>query len=131
MNKNVFSLERDLILGTVYISPEGATVYNSFEKGGIGLLEEKDCKIIDSYENVDMVLAGDFNSRTGELDDFIINDSPDFIPELSENPNKLLSILRYAYFKWKSIWRQKWRYQYYHMCGKRRSQCCRLYFSKY
>ena len=29
-----------------------------------------------------MMLAGDFNSRTGELDDFIINDSPDFIPEL-------------------------------------------------
>ena len=86
MNKNVFSLERDLILGAVYISLEGSTVYNSCEKGGIGLLEEKICKIIDSYENVDMMFAGDFSSRTGELDDFII-DSPDFIPELSENPS--------------------------------------------
>ena len=87
MNKNVFSLERDLILGAVYISPEGSTVYDSCEKGGIGLLEEKISKIIDSYDNVDMMLAGDFNSRTGELDDFIIDDSPDFIPELSENPS--------------------------------------------
>ena len=35
-----------------------------------------------------MMLAGDFNSRTGELDDFITDDdSPDFIPELSENPS--------------------------------------------
>ena len=34
-----------------------------------------------------MMLAGDFNSRTGELDDFIINVTPDFIPELSENPS--------------------------------------------
>ena len=63
MSKNVFSLERDLILGAVYISPEGSTVYNSCEKGGTGLLEEKICKIIDSY--VDIMLAGDFN-------DFII-----------------------------------------------------------
>ena len=59
MNKNVFSLERDLILDAVYISPEGSTVYNSCEKGGIGLLEEKICKIIDNYESVDMMLAGD------------------------------------------------------------------------
>ena len=87
MNKNVFSLERDLILDAVYTSPEGLTVYNSCEKRGIGLLEEKICKIFDIYENVDMMLAGDFNSRTGELDDFIIYDSPDFIPELSENPS--------------------------------------------
>ena len=34
-----------------------------------------------------MMLAGDFNSRTGELDDIIINDSPEFILELSENPS--------------------------------------------
>ena len=85
MNINVFPLERDLILGAVYISPEGSTVYNSYENGGTDLLEEKICKIIDSYENVEMMLADDFNSRTGELDDFIINDSPDFIPELGEN----------------------------------------------
>ena len=63
MNKNVFSLQRDLILGAVYISPEGLTVYNSCEKGGIGLLEKKICKVIDSYENVDMMLAGDFLER--------------------------------------------------------------------
>ena len=87
MNKSVFSLERDLILGAVYIPPEGSTVYNSCEKGGVGLFEEKICKIIDSYENVDMMLAGDFNSLTGELDNYIINDSPDFIPELNENPS--------------------------------------------
>ena len=84
-NKNVFSLERDL--SSVDISPEGLTVYNSCEKGGIGLLEEKICKLIDSYENMDMMLAGDFNSRTCESDDFIINDSRDFIPELNENPS--------------------------------------------
>ena len=29
-----------------------------------------------------MMLAGDFNSPKGQLEDFIINDSPDFIPEL-------------------------------------------------
>ena len=86
MHRNVFLSERDLILGAIYISSEGSTVYDSREKGGIGLLEEKICKIIGSYENVDMMLAGDFSSRTGELEDFIINDSPDFISELSENP---------------------------------------------
>ena len=46
MNKNVFSLERDLILGAVYISPEGSTVYNSCEKERIGLLEKKIAKLL-------------------------------------------------------------------------------------
>ena len=34
-----------------------------------------------------MMLAGDFNSPPDQLDDFIIDDSPDFIPKLSENPS--------------------------------------------
>ena len=87
VNKNAFSLERDLILGAVYISPEDSTIYNSCEKGEFRLLEEKICKIIDRYENVDMMLSGDFNCRAGELDDFSVNESLECIPELSENPS--------------------------------------------
>ena len=45
MHKNVFSLERGLILGAVYFS-EGSTVYNSCEKGGIGLLKKKFAKLL-------------------------------------------------------------------------------------
>ena len=33
-----------------------------------------------------MILADDFNSLTGKLDNFITADTPDFIPDLSENP---------------------------------------------
>ena len=94
---NVFPLERDLILGAAYISPEGSAVYNSCENGGTGLLEEKICKIIDSYENVDMMFADDFSSQMGELDDFIINDSPDFIPELGENSSYDYNTLQLEY----------------------------------
>ena len=53
-----------MALKTVSRNFQGSTVYNSCEKGGVGLFEEKICKIIDSYENVDMMLAGDFSSRT-------------------------------------------------------------------
>ena len=46
MDKNVFPSERDLILGVVYISPEGSTEYNSCDKGGIGLLEKNFAKLL-------------------------------------------------------------------------------------
>ena len=88
----------------------------------------------------------------GELDEFIINDSQDFIPELSENPSYDVDdfdIHRASMGnEVNNVGRDLISFcQSYGMhilngrvsgdkngnmtCGKRKSQCCRLYVSKY
>ena len=83
MDKDSFHFERDLIIGALYLSPERSTVYKE-GKTGIDLLEEKIAQVLDEYDDTDLILGGDFNSRTSDMDDYIILDNPDFIPELSE-----------------------------------------------
>ena len=41
--------------------------------------------MLDEYDDTDLILGGDFNSRF--YFDYIILDNPDFIPELSETTN--------------------------------------------
>ena len=68
----------------VYLSPEGSTVYENFEvkTNGVDLFEEKILStIVASYPDASIFLAGDLNSRTSNMPDFIINDNVDFIFE--------------------------------------------------
>ena len=86
LDKDSFHFERDLIIGALYLSPERSTIYKE-GKTGIDLLEEKIAQVLDEYDDTDLILGGDFNSRTSDMDDYIILDNPDFIPELSVNTN--------------------------------------------
>ena len=87
LDKEFFSLERDLIFAAASLPPEGSTVFNTYEKAGFEHIEEKINQIVEECENIDIMLAGDFNARTGELDDFIMTDSTEFVPELCDNPS--------------------------------------------
>ena len=87
LDKEFFSPERDLIFVAVYLSPEASTVFNTYEKARFEHIEEKISQIVEEYDNIDIMLAGDFNARTGELDDFIMTDSTEFVPELCDNPS--------------------------------------------
>ena len=80
LDKEFFSLEHDLIFVAAYLSPEGSTVFNTCEKAGFE-------QIVEEYENIDINLAGNFSARSGELDDFIVTDSTEFVPELCDNTN--------------------------------------------
>ena len=42
-------------------------------------------KLLNSCTEYHLLLVGDFNSRTGNIDDFILINNTDSIPELSEN----------------------------------------------
>ena len=86
LDKTLFSLERDLIVGAIYLSPAGSVIYTEGESGG-QLLEEKIAKIMDQHHDCDILLAGDFNSRTGHLEDYILSDNTDYIPEIDGNDN--------------------------------------------
>ena len=87
LDKEFFSLERDLIFVPVYLSPESSTVFNTYEKAGFEHIEENINQIVEEYKNIDIMVAGDFNARTGELDDFIMTDSTEFVLELCDNPS--------------------------------------------
>ena len=87
VDKEFFSLERDLLFVAVYLSPEASNVFNTYEKVGFEHIEEKINQIVEEYDNIDIMLAGYINTRTGELDDFIMTDSTEFVPELCDNPS--------------------------------------------
>ena len=87
LDKEFFSLERDLIFVAVYLSPEASAVFNTYEKAGFEHIAEKINQIVEEYDNIDIMLARDFSARTGELDDFIMTDSTEFVPELRDNPS--------------------------------------------
>ena len=86
LDKTLFSLERDLIVGAIYLSPAGSVIYTEGESV-VQLLEEKIAKIMDQHHDCDILLAGDFNSRTGHLEDYILSDNTDYIPEIDGNDN--------------------------------------------
>ena len=85
LDKECFLLDRDLIFVAAYLSPEGATVFNTFEKVGLEHIEKKINQIVEEYENIDIMLAGILNVMSGELDDFIMTDSTEFVPEFCDN----------------------------------------------
>ena len=84
--KHYFPLERDLIVGAIYLSPAGSVIYTEGESA-VQLLEEKVAKIIDQHHDCDILLAGDFNSRMDHLEDCILSDDTDYIPEIDGNDN--------------------------------------------
>ena len=86
LDKTLFSLERDLIVGAIYLSPAGSVVYTGGESG-VQVLEEKVTKIIDQHHDCDNLLAGDFNSRKGHLEYYTLSDNSDYIPETDGNDN--------------------------------------------
>ena len=55
-------------------------------KSGTEIIENYILKLLNSCTDYHLLLVGDFNSRTGNMDDFILRDDTDLIPELSENP---------------------------------------------
>ena len=48
----------------------------------IGILEEALFEIESNFEDYKLLLAGDFNSRTAELEDFVVGDKGNFVPGL-------------------------------------------------
>ena len=75
----MISKDDDIILGTVYMPPERS---NYFEETELNALKDEIETKCHSCQFV--ILAGDWNGRTGKLQDFIEND--DFLlKELSMN----------------------------------------------
>ena len=65
-----FDLQNDIILGCVYVPPEGSKYSNSESFDEI----EKELIALSKDSNMHSAIVGDFNAKTGTLNDFIIPD---------------------------------------------------------
>ena len=77
IDKKLMVADRNVLLGTVYISPINSSVYNRINREvNYNNIFDELCKQVASFdENDDIILGGDFNARTGNLNDFIENEN--------------------------------------------------------
>jgi exonuclease III len=74
--KSYFNMSKDVYLFASYIPPEGSTFYEHNNIDPFTSLEES----VMQYQSLgDIVLLGDLNARTGELKDYIVKGSNDFV----------------------------------------------------
>ncbi|KAK6181906.1 hypothetical protein SNE40_009684 [Patella caerulea] len=77
------SNNKPLVFGSVYLPPEGSHFYQNKEtENGVDILENALFEIESKHNPCDIIVTGDLNARTGHLLDYIIDDSPEFIPQL-------------------------------------------------
>ena len=70
LDKSFFELDKDLCLGTVYIiSPNTSQVIEQ------ELLHDIESEIVSFTLKGDVILQGDFNARTGSMQEFAVHDS--------------------------------------------------------
>jgi hypothetical protein len=73
VNGTLFDVERDVLFICAYLPPAGSPFYSPNDASGITCLE--DALIgVDNIHSLDLLICGDFNARTGELNDFVITD---------------------------------------------------------
>ncbi len=76
LNKHFFGLDKDIYICNVYISPINSSF--SSQRDDIFSLIEEDITIFSSKGNC--IIIGDFNARTNQEADFIVDDNDEFIP---------------------------------------------------
>ena len=70
IQKEAFNSANDIVLGCVYLAPEGSNTYRDNETNGIAILENHILDLFSKHSNFDLILLGDFNARTGHLLDY-------------------------------------------------------------
>lgn len=82
-NKCLFNVDKDVILSFIYLPPYGSTFYEDKHLSGISLFENTFIPLYN--DNNYYLLLGDFNSRTGTLNDFdIFDNNVDSLEEYEE-----------------------------------------------
>ena len=79
LDKSFFDLDKDLYLGTVYISPNTSQVIDQ------ELLDDIESEIVNFTLKGDVILQGDFNARTGSMQEFAVHDDDNQFLEIPED----------------------------------------------
>ena len=80
LDKTLFNFSRDVIFINVYVPPENSPAYDG-ERGSLSVVLES-CFAELSTLNVELILSGDLNARTANLNDYIV--CKDDVKELQE-----------------------------------------------
>lgn len=75
----------DVVLLFTYIAPENSPVYDLQNSNGVDILKEKMSAIQSDLGEVNFLLAGDFNARISDLQDYILHDDIGFIYDRSSD----------------------------------------------
>jgi len=78
---NVNPSAGDIILVCAYLPPQNSSAYDQ-ERNGVIMLKEQLLKLNAKYPEHKLIVAGDLNSRIGDLQDFLPNDGVDHIAGL-------------------------------------------------
>ena len=79
LDTSFFDLDKDLYLGTVYISPNTSQVIDQ------ELLDDFESEIVNFTLKGDVILQGDFNARTGSMQEFAVHDDDNQFLEIPED----------------------------------------------
>ena len=83
IDKLHFGLNNDILLVFVYVPHEGSSFYHERdETNGLVEFEKSLADIYASHRDCELLIAGDFNSRTGNLPDYLVNDDITFVPNM-------------------------------------------------
>ncbi|ESO99838.1 hypothetical protein LOTGIDRAFT_173496 [Lottia gigantea] len=83
INTKRLGLDNDIIVGCVYIPPVGSIFYENKDTNcSISLIESAICDIWSKYCNIDILIMGDMNGRTGTIPDVIQENDATHIPSL-------------------------------------------------
>ena len=75
LNRNYFGFENDIYLGTVYLSPPNYERNNNDD-----LISEIEAEMLSFSQKGGIIVQGDYNARTGEIQEVVMNDDTTFLP---------------------------------------------------
>ncbi|ESO86614.1 hypothetical protein LOTGIDRAFT_166878 [Lottia gigantea] len=82
LDKNFFGANKNVILVFTYVSPEGSNYYLGNLISTLDILENIRSVAQADYPDANLILAGDFNARTGTIPDYAVSDSVNHLPQL-------------------------------------------------
>ena len=75
LDRNYFGFKNDIYLGTVYLSPPNYERNNNDH-----LILEIEAEMLSFSQNGGIIVQGDYNARTGNIQEVVINDDTTFLP---------------------------------------------------
>ena len=79
IDKQLTGFATNIILFYVYVAPENSVMYDGQPLNGIEILSEQLRCILSDLQGISFIVAGDLNSRVGDMLDFIPDDNIDHV----------------------------------------------------
>ena len=75
LDRNYFGFKNDIYLGTVFLSPPNYERNNNDD-----LISEIEAEMLSFSQKGGIIVQGDYNARTGDIQEVVMNDDNTFLP---------------------------------------------------